>query len=155
VQVGSAVSTLVGISGLLSWLGLHPGSVNGSPTGAQQSPAVVATVASTPAAGQEPVVSFPVVNVPVEAHPILAMAPASGAVGSAVRVSASGFPAGVEVDVSLQAYNLAMVQTDASGRFATTVRIPEFFRSLPGRYPMDAVQRDSTNRAEEYFTVTD
>ena len=154
LQVGSVVSTLVGLTGLLSWLGLHPGSASGNPRAAQLSPTAVATVAKTPEVTL-PVVSFPVVTIPVEVHPVLRMSPTSGPVGSDVTVSASGFPAGVEVDITLQAYNLATVHTDQSGKFTTTARIPEFFRGLPGRYPMEATQRDSTNSTEEYFTVTD
>ena len=154
VQVGSVVSTLVGVTGLLSWLGLHPGGAS-SPTGAHPTPtAEVALGLTSPLASDLPVVSLPQITAVVEVHPTLQLNPSAGAVGTEVRVSAAGFPAEVEVDVSLQALNLGTARADGSGRFSLTVRIPDFFSGLPGRYPMEAVQRDSTNRAEEFFTVT-
>ena len=148
LQIGSLVGTLVSITALLSWLGIHPG---GSDTPSPQPTPV--SVATSGSAVTFPPISLPPFSFPPPAHPTLRLSPTSGPAGTRVTVTCDGFPPRVEVDIDLNATNLATVTTDAAGHFSTIVRIPPDW-SFPGRWAIGAQERDSTNHAEEYFEVS-
>lgn len=78
--------------------------------------------------------------------------------GGTLSVNGSGFGAGVEVTLTMFSapVELGRVTTDASGRFATSVRIPE--DATPGTHRMVATWTDVDGRSysrSASFRVTD
>lgn len=143
LQVGSLVSTLVGLTVLLTWLGIHPGTTQERPV---SSPGIStsSSTATTDTTGTTSTSAGPTA-------PVMTIAPASGPVGTLIQVNCEGFPPDVTLDFSIGGVHAATLPTNSSGELGANIRVPE---GLSGRVAVVAAQLGTDSRAEAFFTVT-